>query len=526
MNDTRFSNVMEYEKDLWLCARCGDCSLADKIVASNREIFHPCAVKNVLGFEAYTARGRIMVINDLLAGKLELDDDLVNWAFTCTTCKNCQETCTATADGIRMAEITEALRRDLVDKGLDMPKHRIIEEYIEKEGNPYKEPREKRLELFGERQWPERAEVVYFVGCTSAYREREIAIDTVALLDKAGVDFTILPDEECCGSVMHRLGREGPFNKSAQKNIKAIEKTKAKYLITACAGCYRTWKIDIPENGHKFKFEVLHITEFLDKLISEKRIAFEAPNGIRVTYHDPCHLGRHSEVYEAPRRVIQSVKNVELVEMMTNKRYAHCCGAGGGVKSSHGELADKIAARRINEAEDTQAELLITACPFCLRGLHDGADYIKSSLRIIDIPQFLLPYVIKGVIEVSEEENPLKQEFMDYLRAHPKIFDGLKPDAVIDYIIEDDRFHVRIVKKGQIEVNPIRAENPDVELTFSEGAVRELIQIPSEDEYAARFGQFFKEPTDEKWIKFNLRRNIVKLLMKGYRKFAQKAGLI
>ncbi len=523
---SEFPHVMAYQEDLWLCARCGDCSLADKIVASNREIFHPCAVKNVLGFEAYTARGRIMIINDLLAGKLQVTEDLVNWAFTCTTCKNCQETCTATADGIRMAEITEALRQDLVAKKHDMPKHRTIEESIEKEGNPYKEPREKRLELFGDRQWPEQAEVVYFVGCTSAYREKEIALDTVALLDKAGVEFTILKDEECCGSVLHRLGREGPFDRSAKKNIRNIKDTGAKVLVTACAGCYRTWKIDIPKNGHQYDFEVLHITEFLDRLVAEKKIAFSAPKGLRVTYHDPCHLGRHAEVYEAPRRVIDSVRNVERVEMLTNKRYAHCCGAGGGVKSSHGDLANKVAAKRIQEAEDTGAELLVTACPFCHRGLQDGAEFARSDMKILDLPQFLLPYVTEGVSETVEGENPLKEQFMSYLRDHPKIFDGLKPDAVIDYIVGEDRFHVRVVKKGKIEVVPIRAENPDVELTFSEEAVRTLIQIPSEDDYAAQFGLFFKEPTEDKWIKFNLRRNIVKLLMKGYRKFAQKAGLI
>jgi hypothetical protein len=115
---------------------------------------------------------------------------------------------------------------------------------------------------------------------------------------------------------------------------------------------------------------------------------------------------------------------------------------------------------------------------------------------------------------------------MEYLRKHPLIFDGLKKDAVIDYEISGDRFHVLVLDKGAIEVNPVRAENPDVELTFSEDAVRVLTSFSSEDEYAAQFGLFFKEPTDDRWIRFNLRRNIVKLLMKGYRKFAQKAGLI
>lgn len=526
MSGQAFQNLEEYQDELWLCARCGDCSLADKTVASRRDIYHPCAVKNVLGFEAYASRGRIMIIKDLMEGNLELSKDVVDWAYTCTTCRNCQETCTATAEGIKLPEIMEALRRDLVNNEMDMPKHKVIEESIVQSGNPYKESRDKRMTLFGKREWPEEAQTIYFVGCTSSYREEEIARTTVALFDKVGIDFTVLPREECCGSVLLRLGRDEIFGELTKKNIEAVKKTGAKHLVTACAGCYRTWKVDVLKEGYKYDFEVFHITEYLDELVRDRKITFESPEPKKVTYHDPCHLGRHSEVYEAPRRVIQAVKNIELVEMETNKRYAHCCGAGGGVKSSHGELADKIAADRITEAEETGAELIITACPFCQRGLVDGAKYKGSTMRVQDLPEFLQPFVIEGVTKADDEENPLKAQFMEYLLGHPKIFDGLKPDAVIDYIIGEARFHVRVVRKGEIEVIPRRAENPDVELTFSESAVKILTSLDSEEDYAAQFGLFFKEPTDDEWIKFNLRRNIVKLLMKGYRRFAQKAGLI
>ncbi|MHA1481082.1 MAG: hypothetical protein ACTSQZ_06640, partial [Candidatus Thorarchaeota archaeon] len=186
-----FPNLTKYDEDLWLCARCGDCSLADKIVASNRDVYHPCAVKNVLGFEAYTARGRVMIMNDLISGELEVDENVINWAYTCTTCKNCQETCTATAEGIRIPDMVEALRKDLVTNDFVVEKHGVIEDSIINKFNPYKEPHDRRMELFGERDWPEKASVIYFVGCTSAYREKEIARTTVQLLDQIGTDFTI-----------------------------------------------------------------------------------------------------------------------------------------------------------------------------------------------------------------------------------------------------------------------------------------------------------------------------------------------
>jgi heterodisulfide reductase subunit D len=520
-----YRNLEKYAEDLFLCARCGDCSLADKTVASGRDVFHPCAVKNVLGFEAYTSRGRIMIMNDLLAGKLDVDEDLVGWAYSCTTCRNCQETCTATAEGIRLPEMTEALRNDLVEAGYALEKHIDIENSIRSHYNPYKEDHEMRHRVFGERVFPETAEVVFFVGCTSSVREEEIAKSTVQLLDKMDIDYTILKDERCCGSVLLRLGRQSAFDNLTKHNIDGVKSTGAKVVVTTCAGCFRTWKIDAPKAGHSYDFQVLHITEFLDQLVREGEASFEYRERQRVTYHDPCHLGRHSEVYEAPRRVIESVGNVELIEMVTNRRYAHCCGAGGGVKSSHPELAQRIAADRVREAEDTGSDILITACPFCFRGLRDGARSIDSRIRILELTTFLLD-AKTGIRVVSAEDNPLKSQFMSYLSNHPKIFEGLKAGAVIDYEIEGSRFHVEVIGKTKIQVNHVRGENPDVELTFSPGAVKQLITYQSEDEYAANFGRFFKEPTDDEWIRFNLRRNIVKLLMKGYRKFAQKAGLI
>jgi heterodisulfide reductase subunit D len=517
---------MKYKESLWLCARCGDCSLADKTVASNRKVFHPCGVKNVLGFEAYSARGRVMIMNDLLSGDLEFTDDIMDWLYTCTTCRNCQETCTATADGIELPGMTEALRRDLFESGHNMEKHNRIEASIRTEGNPYNEFAASRLDLFGARDWPKKADYVYFVGCTSSYREKAIAMDTVALLDKIGVDYTVLPSEKCCGSVLLRLGRIEAFHGLTHDNIQAIKDTGARAVVTACAGCFRTMKIDVAQQGIELPFEVYHISEFIDQLVREGRVAFAAPQPIRVTYHDPCHLGRHAEVYEAPRRAIQAVSNVELVEMETNKRYAHCCGSGGGVKSSNSSLADKVAAKRIQEAIETKAEVLVTSCPFCHKGLEDGTKHSGVQLPILDLPSFVLQFVKSGEVSIEVEGHPLKGRFMEYLVAHPRIFEGLKKDAAIDYIIDTDRFHVLVLDNGRIEVNPIRAENPDVELTFSSDAVMKLIAIESEDDYAAQFGLLFKMPTENEWIKFSLQRNIVKLLMKGYRKFAQKAGLI
>ena len=304
---SNLKNLSKYEDEMWLCARCGDCSLADKTVASNRDVYLPCAIKNVLGFEAFAARGRIMIMNDLLNERIPLSNDIVDWAHTCTTCKSCMETCTATADGVNLPDMMEALRRDLVQNEFVMPKHQVIEDSINELGNPYKEPSGKRLELFGDREWPETAPVIYYVGCTSSYREQEIARTTVELFDKLGIDYTVLPEEQCCGSVLLRLGRTKSFERITKMNLEQMKAAGAQTIVTACAGCYRTWKVDVPNEGYKYDFELLHVTEFLDKMVSEGKVGFESPKPLKVTYHDPCHLGRHAEVYEAPRRVIESV---------------------------------------------------------------------------------------------------------------------------------------------------------------------------------------------------------------------------
>jgi hypothetical protein len=212
--------------------------------------------------------------------------------------------------------------------------------------------------------------------------------------------------------------------------------------------------------------------------------------------------------------------------METNKRYAHCCGSGGRVNGSFGELANDVAGNRVLEAERTGVKGLITAYPFCHKGFEDGAELIESHLPIIDLKEFLLPFVRGASKKKSVADNPLKTRFMEYLKRHPLIFEGLKKSVIIDYNLEADRFHVLVVDKNEISVNPVRAENQNVELMFSSKAVEKLITFKSEDEYAARFGLFFREPTDEEWVKFVLGLNIVKLRTKGYRRFTQKAGLI
>ena len=204
--------------------------------------------------------------------------------------------------------------------------------------------------------------MLYFRGCTALEKETSIQDATEKLLDLAGVDYHVLDDEKCCGSVLLRTG----FLKEAKEQIrKNTEILKGEKIITSCAGC------------------VIHISQLLDELIKSGKLDFEKTD-LNVTYHDSCHLGRHCDVFDEPRNVIESVAN--LVEMENIRENSICCGAGGGVKSAYPEIANEMAKSRLNQAKETGCKTLITPCPFCKLNLEN------DDLEVLDLTEFLVKY--------------------------------------------------------------------------------------------------------------------------------------
>ena len=216
--------------------------------------------------------------------------------------------------------------------------------------------------------------MLYFRGCTAREKETDIQKATEKLLKLAGVDYHILDDEKCCGSVLIRTG----FEKEAEEQIrKNTEMLKGETIIASCAGCYKTLSDDYEG------LDVIHVSQLLNKLIKEGRIKLSKMD-LDVTYHDSCHLGRHSEVFDDPREVIESVAN--LVEMENIRENSLCCGAGGGVKSAYPEIAEQMAKTRIEQAKDTGCKTLVTACPFCKLNLKN------DDLEVLDLTEFLVEY--------------------------------------------------------------------------------------------------------------------------------------
>lgn len=221
--------------------------------------------------------------------------------------------------------------------------------------------------------------MLYFRGCTAREKMPQIEKATEYILNLAGIKYEKIENEGCCGSVLLRTGFKNQAKEQMEENMEKLEKYKDEIILTSCSGCYKTLKDDYKEIlGENLK--IIHISQLLNQLIKEGKIKLEKEN-ITVTYHDPCHLGRHSGEFTAPREVIKEISNLE--EMEHNKMNALCCGSGGGVKSAYDEISNTIAKIRIGEAKETNAEFIVTACPFCKLNLETNGD-----MKVLDLSEF------------------------------------------------------------------------------------------------------------------------------------------
>ncbi len=244
--------------------------------------------------------------------------------------------------------------------------------------------------------------LLYFKGCTAREKLNSIEDSTIELLNLAGIEFEELSNESCCGSVLLRTGFKDEAIEQMKKNLKDLE---GKTILTSCAGCYKTLKYDY-KDVLGIDLDVIHISQLLDKLFKEGKLELKDENkfkNLKVTYHDPCHLGRHGGEFEAPRNVIKRLAT--LVEMKNIKEQSRCCGSGGGVKSAYGDLANSIATLRIEEAYDTNADLIVTSCPFCKLNLSENSD----NLEVLDLSEFVLK-ILKNDESLIKKESINQKE--------------------------------------------------------------------------------------------------------------------
>jgi Fe-S oxidoreductase len=235
---------------------------------------------------------------------------------------------------------------------------------------------------------------LYFPGCYPSYdpRMKKVAVATVSILKKAGVDFGILGDREnCCGESIRKAGNETLYKRLARENIKTFIENGVHKILVSSPHCYHTFKNEYPE--FNVNFEVVHITQYLSELITKGKLELKSEYKKRITYHDPCYLGRHNGIYDEPREVLNNVPGLELVEMMESRENSFCCGGGGGRIWMETAKDERFSDFRLEQAAETGADELVTACPYCITNFEDSRLSMKNGESII----------IKDITEIISE---------------------------------------------------------------------------------------------------------------------------
>ncbi len=405
------------------CVRCSKCKFIPQLAIKSQRFSNICPSVQYYNFHAYSGGGRMIMANAYHKGRIEFDQDTLDVLYRCTNCAGCEVSCKWVYD-LEPNEAIHELRVKAVECGAGpMPKHKKYIELVERNQNPYGEPSENRPAwLEGtDVEIDETSDTLYFVGCTAAYRREEIAISTARVLNAANESFSILgSDEVCCGSPVYRVGNRKKAIEIMERNVELLKNKGVKRIVTSCAGCYNMLKTEYPRYV-EHDFEVVHMSQLMDRLLKEGKLKPKTEVPLKVTYHDPCHLGRMSEPYEpyegeqvevlsqvyiwdppkpdrqgaggeydAPRNVLKQIPGVELVEMERIREYSYCCGAGAGVKSAYPEFALWAASERVLEAEYTGAEVLVSACPFCSTNFKDSMKERETNLEYLDLTEVVL----------------------------------------------------------------------------------------------------------------------------------------
>lgn len=315
--------------------------------------------------------------------------------WRCTTCGKCPQECPR---DVKQIDDVVAMRRIAAEYGVSstlLKPVRSASASLTAEGNPVVQDRSKRTdwaEGLNIKPFTEEMEVLYFTCCYVCYDQRlkEIAQATVRILNKAGVGFGTLGTlENCCGESIRKTGNEDIFKSLARENIKTFIENGVKKILVSSPHCYHTFKNEYPE--FKANFEVVHITQYLHELINEGRLQISKNYEKKVTYHDPCYLGRHNGIYDVPREVLNKIPGLVLNEMAESREDSLCCGMGGGRIWIDTKMPERFSNIRIEQAIDLGAEVLVTSCPYCVDALEESRSglNLESSIEVKDITEIL-----------------------------------------------------------------------------------------------------------------------------------------
>ena len=350
------------------------------------------------GWESQSPRGKWYWLREYMEGREKWDQFMVDTIVVCTTCELCNLRCSAS---LPIEPSWMKLRGKLIDedKRMTFPPFEMMGAALRKEGDIWAGYRKDRTAWFPAdlkaKHGPGRkAKMVYFAGCTASYVEHDIGMASVRLLDAAGVDFTYVGEKEnCCGTPMLVAGKWDVFVETIKKNIAAVKETGADTVVSSCPACDMMWRyfysVWAEKLGIEYNIKARHYSEVLAEKIKKGEFAFKdgGQKPVTVTWHDSCHIGRVSGVYDAPRELIEAIPNVKLVEMEHNRENAHCCGSVLTLLKEPPVAAD-IGKERLDEAVAAGAEKVLALCPCCEFQLRVSADKKKSPIEVVDLARF------------------------------------------------------------------------------------------------------------------------------------------
>jgi len=380
----------KYSDIIHRCFRCGYCKFP-----VNWEDVNNCPPYARFRMESYSCGGRLWLIRAWLNEQIDWTEHLAEILYSCTTCKNCVIKCPLRFN-VDIVNMVIAARGEMVESGRVPSAVKRFLENVDLYGNPYGESRTRRGE------WADGTgvekyhgqEYLLYVGCTGSYdtRAQKAARALAEAMIRAGVSFGVLGAEENCdGNEVHKLGESGLFEILVENNIAQLKDTGVQKIITFSPHAYNAMKNYYHRYGGNF--EVFHYTQILHGLIENRKINdLRGPN-TKITFHDPCFLGRWNEEYEAPRAILRAVEGVELIEMDKNREGALCCGGGGGNFQIDllGGSENSPARRRVREAYEAGANILAVACPKCLVMLNDAvaSEELADRLEVMDISEIV-----------------------------------------------------------------------------------------------------------------------------------------
>lgn len=408
------------------CSNCLGCKWIPFDKIKSQRFGENCPSICYYNFNTYSARGRFQLGLALLTGEAGYSETVTEAVHNCLSCGLCDISCKVTRYNLEPLEHNLELKADAVSKGKTVPGQKAMMDALagEKTMLPGKtrSGRAKWAEGLGLKELPkQKAAVLFFPGCKASYDERSsgLARSAVRILQKAGVDLGWLGGADmCCGGRALQMGFRDEFTRTAEANIKAFAAGGAKTIVTPCSDCYHSLKRQYAKLG--LAVEVLHVVEYLDRLLAQGRLELTKTLPMTVTWHDPCHLGRLGEphvawngkekkilnqvhtweprrpryngahgIYDAPRNVLARIPGVRLVEMERIREYSWCCGAGGGCGETSPQFSAWTASERVTEANATGAQALVTACPWCESTFRAAVDERGKGIEVLDIVELV-----------------------------------------------------------------------------------------------------------------------------------------